>query len=260
MPALAEEDLPIYRRIAEDLLRRIGDGDLAPGARVPSERELSDAFGVSRMTARQALRLLVARGLIESRLGLGYFVARPRIDQRLQTLTSFSQDMRRLGRRPASVVLRRETLPATPEEAAALAIAVEEPVHRLERVRLADAQPVALETTVLPRRLAPDLFDRADFGRESLYAVLERDFAVVPLEAEQTLQAGVPDPLTARALDMPVAAPVLRLTRRTFDRRGTPVEYVRSCYRGDRYTMHIRLAPGEGAAGGRPAADAGEEP
>lgn len=241
---LEAADTPIYRRIAEDIARRIAGGRLPDGARVPSERELAETLGISRMTVRQAFRLLAAQGLVESRLGRGYYVTRPRIDQRLQTLTSFSEDMDALGRRPASIVLRQETMPADEPTAAALAIPPGTPAHLLERVRLADAQPVALEATMLPARLAPDLFTRADFRRDSLYAVLKRVYGVIPLEAEQTLEAGLPEAAAAAALDIARPIPVLRLTRRTFDPEGRPIEFVRSTYRGDRYTMRVRLAPG----------------
>ncbi|WP_152613727.1 GntR family transcriptional regulator, partial [Inquilinus limosus] len=96
-------DKPIYQQIAEDLADRIRTGAFAVGDRLPSERDLADQLGISRMTVRQAFKSLTDEGLIESRIGRGCFVARPKVDQRLQRLTGFSEDMARLGRRAAAV-------------------------------------------------------------------------------------------------------------------------------------------------------------
>ena len=132
-------DKPIYQQIAEDLADRIRAGGFAVGDRLPSERDLADQLGISRMTVRQAFKSLTDAGLIESRIGRGCFVARPKVDQRLQRLTGFSEDMARLGRRAASVILRQAVIPAIGEAREALGVAEGAPLVLLERVRLADA-------------------------------------------------------------------------------------------------------------------------
>ena len=234
---------PIYQQIAEDLADRIRDGAFAVGDRLPSERDLADQLGISRMTVRQAFKSLVDAGLIESRIGRGCFVARPKIDQRLQRLTGFSEDMARLGRRAASVILRQAVVPASGEACEALGVAEGAPLVLLERVRLADAVPMAFEITWLPEALVPGILDRYDFSNASLYEVLRRDYGLVPWQAEQTVEADLPDAVTAGALDIPRSAPILVFTRRTADAAGHVIEFVRSAYRGDRYKMRARLSP-----------------
>jgi GntR family transcriptional regulator len=236
-------DRPIYQQIAEDLAGRIRDGGFAVGDRLPSERDLADQLGISRMTVRQAFKSLIDAGLIESRIGRGCFVARAKVDQRLQRLTGFSEDMARLGFRAASVILRQTVVPAAGEAREALGVAEGAPLVLLERVRLADAVPMAFEISWLPEALVPGILDKHDFSTASLYEVLRRDYGLVPWQAEQTVEADLPDAITAGALDIPRSSPILVLTRRTADATGHVLEFVRSAYRGDRYKMRARLSP-----------------
>lgn len=236
--------VPQYRRIAEALTLAIRSGALEVGGRVPSERELSAEFGVSRMTARGALKTLVEQGLVASVEARGYFVAQSRIDQRLQTLTSFTEDMRRSGRRPSSVVLSARALPAAGEMAARLGVAEGATINHLLRLRLADGVPVALEAAHVAESLAPGLIGAADFAAESLYATLKRRYGILPVEAEQSFQASAATESDAAILHVEAGAPVLRLTRLSLSGEGRPIEFVQSVYRGDRFTMRVRLAPG----------------
>lgn len=236
--------VPQYRRIADALLASIRAGKLAAGIRMPSERELSVEFGVSRMTARGALKALVEQGVIASIEARGYFVTTNRIDQRLQTLTSFTEEVRRSGRRPSSVVLAARRVEATDDVAAALHIAPGADVHHLLRLRQADGVPVALEGAFVPADLAPNLLEAADFSTASLYATLKQAYGILPVEAENTFEASAASASDAAILDLQPGAPVLRMTRLSLAAGGRPVEFVQSVYRGDRFTMRVRLAPG----------------
>ena len=246
----ADTTRPIYLRIAQDIEGRIQSGALEVGARVPSERALAEELGTSRMTARQALQHLVGKGLLETRSGLGTFVGEQRLETQLSTLIGFSEEMARSGHAASSVILFAETVSADDACSGALELGPRARVHRLVRVRLADAVPVAVETTELPAAMAPDLLNRADFSRESLYAVLRRDYGRVPTEAEQTMAAGHPDAMAARALSIAADAPVLKLTRCTYDAQRTPIEFVRSTYRGDSFLLRAHLTIGGGVTGG----------
>ncbi len=236
--------VPRYRAIADALAGAIRSGALDIGGQLPSERELSAEYGVSRMTARVALKSLVEQGLVSSIEAKGYFVAASRIDQRLQTLTSFSEDMRRSGRRPSSIVLAARMVQAGADVAARLGVAEGAAVYHLLRLRLADAVPVALEAAHVPDSLAPGLIDSADFAAESLYATLKRRFGILPVEAEQSFEASAASASDAAILQIEVGSPVLRMTRLSLAADGRPIEFVQSVYRGDRFTMRVRLAPG----------------
>lgn len=233
---------PLYRRIASRIEADIHSGRLKTGDRVPAERVLAEELGVSRMTARQALRHLADRGLIEARTGQGTFVGQRRIEQKLETLTGFTEEMAEQGRTVSSLVVASETRPPDETAAAALRTATGVEVHRLMRVRFADNEPVAIETTEVLATVAPGLLDAADFSRESLYAILRDSFGVIPTEAEQTLAAATADLQVSRTLRVPPGAPVLRLTRLTRDQHGRAFEFVRSVYRGDFFVMKVNLA------------------
>ncbi|MDF1598914.1 GntR family transcriptional regulator [Mesorhizobium sp. YIM 152430] len=238
------QDAPLYLRIADELEAEIVSGALATGSKIKSERALSEKLGVSRMTARQALQHLLAKGLVETRTGQGTFVGTPRIEQRLETLSGFSDEMARQGRRVSSVVIASDTRHPDEPSARALSIAVTRKVHRLARVRFADGVPVALETTDICASRAPGLLEIADFGKASLYRILTSHFSIVPTTAAQTLTAGLADHATARTLQTDIGSPVLKLTRLTRDQNGDAFEFVRSTYRGDYFVMKVDLSLG----------------
>lgn len=238
---------PVYRRIASALEADISSGKLSAGDKLPSERVMAEQLGISRMTARQALKHLTDRGILVTRTGHGTFVGRPMIQQKLSTLTGFTEEIEQQGRRASSVVVESGAHRADELCASALNLPLGGDVYRLVRVRLVDGEPVAMETTEIRADVAPGLFDIADFGQESLYAILRKHYRIVPASAEQTLQAGLSSPAVSRTLQLGENAPVLELTRRTCDVNGNPFEYVRSVYRGDSFVMKANLTLGANA-------------
>lgn len=242
MATVASDDLPIYRRLAGLLETQIEAGLLRKGDRLPSERQIADAHGASRMTARQALKFLERRGLVETRLGRGVFVTTPLIEKESRTLHGFTEEMQRGGRKVDSLVLDAGLGVADDEVAKALELGDHLLVHRLVRVRLVDAEPLAIERTEIPAALAPGLLDKADFSRDSLYRVLREDYQLVPTEAEESVRADIADTSALTALRIPSGSAVLKFTRRTFSADGRPLEYVRSTYRADCFTMRVRLS------------------
>jgi GntR family transcriptional regulator len=232
---------PLYIQIKDTLQAQIESGALAVGDRLPSERELADAFGVSRMTARQALQLLQQNGLSRRQVGKGSYVSRPQIDQELRELTSFSQDMSGRGLHPASRVLRAELLAADIETASQLRAAPGEEIVVLQRVRLADGKAIALETAHLLHRLCPGILDHYDFAVESLYRVLQADYGLHQVWANQVIGARMPSRAERMALGLSPRTPVLSLQRVTYDQEDRPIEFVRSCYHSERFQLHTVL-------------------
>ena len=237
---------PKYRRIADSLADDIHAGRLKAGDQIPSERVIAEEFGISRMTVRQALKHLADRGMVEARVGQGTFVGAPQLQQQLSTLTGFTEEMERQGRSAASIVFEAAARAPDPDTALALDLAAGATVWRISRVRLADGEPVAIETTEVVAAMTPGLLERADFGRASLYDTLRRHYGLRPATAEQTLAAASAEPSVAVPLGVAVGAPVLRLTRLTRDAEGRAFEHVRSAYRGDAFVMKVRLELGEG--------------
>ncbi len=234
---------PLYLQLKESLVAEIRAGRYRAHTRLPSERELSDRFHVSRMTARQALLELARDGVIYTRVGKGTFVAEPKIDQQLRALTGFTQDMAVRGERAQSRVLDAGVVPAAHEQAAALRLMPGAEVIKLARLRLAEDVPLALETAYLPFMLCPNLLLH-DFATESLYAVLETEYGLRLVSAEQTIEASLAEVREAELLEMVLPAAVLRIQRLTCAANGTPVEYVLSAYRGDRYKFRSILQGG----------------
>jgi len=235
-PVITDGPRPKHAQLS-DLLADLAVRELGPDAAIPSERELMTTYGVSRATVRKAIERLITDGLLHRIHGKGTFVARPRLESRLH-LASFSQDMRRRGLTPStrSLGIERDRPPADVARALRLGAAGE--AWRIERIRLADGQPIALEQGWYPEAALPGL-DREDLGG-SLYEVFARRYGFTIDAAEQTLWGESADGTLARRLDAPVHTPLL-VFRRVSSAAGTPLEYVVSRYRGDRYQIHMSL-------------------
>jgi GntR family transcriptional regulator len=231
--------VPIFEQIKERLERAIASGELTAHGRIPSERELSAQYRVSRMTIRQALGALVRSGALYSRSGKGTFVAERKIEQPLQRLTSFTEDMRARGLRPSSRLLGAERVAAQLEVAHALGLQSGSQLIRIRRLRLANDEPLAIEASHLPDVLFPGLLERDLSG--SLYEVLHRDYGVTLSSARQAIEASAATDEERELLALPADVPVLRIRRLTFDAGGSAVEFVMAVYRGDRYQLQVEL-------------------
>lgn len=232
---------PLYEQIKSHLLQQIEDGKYPPHSKIPSERSLSRKFGVSRMTVKHAIQELVFNERLYTRIGKGTFVSEPPITQQLSTLTSFSEDMQNLGKSTSSRVLDATEQPATSALAQSLHVAVGAPLIRLKRLRLADGQPIAIETSHLNHDYCLGLLDAHDFSQTSLYSALRDDHGLQLSYAEQRIKARLANPEEAALLAIEPSFPLLHITRTTFLTDDTPVEYVESAYRGDRYVFRARL-------------------
>lgn len=227
--------VPVYSQIY-DVLRASIDRELPVDAPLPSERELAQQYGVARMTARKTIDRLVGEGRAYRVPGRGAFVARPRLIMRV-ALKSFTEDIRSRGMRPDSRELSRLLVPADDEIAAKLELSPGEPVHLLERLRLADNAPIAIERSHLPAARTPGFLDD-DLVGGSLYAVLEQRYGCVIDEGEQSISASSVGARAAKLLGVPKGSAALcfeRLSRAG----GAPIEYATSVYRGDRYQLRV---------------------
>ncbi|KPL82288.1 hypothetical protein SE15_08765 [Thermanaerothrix daxensis] len=236
----ANSPIPLYHQLKSYLQDQILQGLLKPGERIPTERELEKRFKISRTTVRQAIGDLINEGLLVRVHGKGTFVAQPRIQQHLGLLTSFTQDMEAQRRTPASRVLQFEMLPASPQVARALQLKIGEMVIVLKRVRLADGQPLALETAYLPAGPFRALLD-LDMSQRSLYATLKAHFGVEPWRALQQIEAVACPAEEARHLQVSKGGPILHIYRTTFDQSNHPFEFVESYYRSDRYFFTVEI-------------------
>jgi len=236
--------LPLYAQLEALLLERIKQGEWQPNDRLPAEHELAGEYGVSKVTVRQALAHLAHAGVLRREQGRGTFVAEPRLQQGPRELTSFSEEMRRRGLRPSSVVLEGELIAAGPSVAEKLDLRESDRVFRFKRLRLADGAPMGLQTAYVPADLAPGLLE-ADLAASSLYEVLSLRYGLVPVRAREIHCARVADAEEARWLGLPQGSAVLAAERVSFLENGRPLELVYSVMRGDRYQIVLDLTRAE---------------
>ena len=229
------EHSPIYRVVADALIERIDNSDLLPGSRCPSERQLASEYGISRMTARAAVNLLVQRGYVARKNGSGTFVASPKIELDLSTVAGFSDRVLRHGIIPGARVIEARAVGTEELDASvatALEITGEELVHMLIRVRTGNNELLALEKSYFPARHCPDLLDNELTG--SIYELLRTRCNLELAHLHQRLEVTQLDALAAEALATHPDAPALQITRTTWDVPGRPIEFARDLYRGDR--------------------------
>jgi GntR family transcriptional regulator, N-acetylglucosamine utilization regulator len=235
-----EGPLPLYHQLKRVILREIESGHWQPDAQLPTEDELARRFRVSKITVRQALRDLATEGFIRREQGRGTFVERRRLQQGPRELTSFTSEMRGHGLVPASKVLEQATVPAAPEVATALAIEPGAAVFRLRRLRLADRQPMGIQTAYLTSHLVPGIGD-TPFGDASLYDVLQNRYGLQPSSARETYCVRLMRREEAELLRVPVRSPAMTAERITLLSDGQPFEFVQSVMRGDRYKIVVDL-------------------
>lgn len=237
------DSTPMYLQVAGILEKMIDDQVFTEGSALPSERDLTQAFNVSRVTIRQALGVLEERERLTRKRGSGTYVASKRIMQSLSSLTSFSDDMRARGMVPGARVISFERSRPNPSEALNLGISPTQEVYRLKRLRTANDIPLAIETSVLPTTIIQQNLTRDDIENHSLYTYLQKQ-GRYPSRALQHLRARSADPDTSHLLNLPKNSAILHTERITWDQDGRLLEYVVSSYRGDMYDFIVELKTG----------------
>lgn len=231
---------PMYFQIQTQLLRMIRSGQLHSGDPLPSEEELSRVYGVSRMTARQALQSLKSQGFASRHKGRGTFVTQPKVEKDIAHLAGFTAEMREAGMKPTSRVLAAEIVPARAEIATRLAVELKTPTFRLHRLRLADGLPVAVEEIWLSLSRFPGI-QKLDFARFSLYQTLRERYGIRLSKADEILEAHAAGKQEAELLEIAPRSSLLIISRTLWSVEGEPIEVARSAYRGDRYRAVLQI-------------------
>lgn len=229
---------PAYRRLADALANAIRSGHYPSASALPTERNLANELGLARVTVRSAYAELVRLGLIEIRPGSGAYVRKPPIEQALWRLSSFTEDMAARGRMASTRLLSHDTGPASQAERSALALPDGARVVRIERLRLADDQPMALETAFVSAAILGEA--RLPSMEGSLYALLGQ-LGYAPLRGRQRLRAVALDSSAAALLGVRPDSPALLIERISFLADDRPIEFTRSLYRGDAYDFIAEL-------------------
>ena len=228
--------MPIYVQIAESIRRRIRSGKLKVGDRLESERQLASNFGVSLMTARQALQSLEEEGLIERRHGSGTFVRTPRVNW--NRLMSFTEQMAERGLEASSRLVLAECVGAAPIIAEQLELPRTEQFFRVERIREGDGEPLAVEACYLPLSRFAGL-DEKPLMKRSLFDVLEHDYGVSLCRADEVIEAQLPDKRVAKLLGIRTNDPVLHVRQILFGNANQPVAISYGWYRADKNSFTV---------------------
>lgn len=225
----SDEGSALYRRLGMALGNALVSSGAAGGQALPSERRLSEALGISRVTVRRALDELARDGRVKRSQGAQTRVA-DRVQKALSKVTGFSEELRARGSQPGHRWVSRQTLLPTPSEALALGLSAQDPVVRLVRIRTADGMPLAIERAVIPQSILPD----GALVEDSLYAVL-RSLNAEPVRGAQRIRAGIMSQAEAALLEAETGSPLLIIERRCYLADGRAVEFTETRYNGELY-------------------------
>lgn len=227
--------VPLYLQVEQSVQDRIMSGEWTPRQPLPSEDQLCEEYGVSRITLRRALSRLTDRGLIVRERGRGTFVRDIELEASERGVRSFTSELRDLGMRPSSRLLEVAEVEPSRQIATALELEPGDKVLRVHRVRLGDGQPIGVQTTSLACARFPGIAE-LDLEGRSVYEVLSAHYGVTPIEAVETFTVGGVTAEDAPLLDVSAGQHAFYVERVTYDTRG-PFEYVFSVMRGDRYRV-----------------------
>ncbi len=240
---------PLYHQLKQIVRAEIERGTYQPGDRIPTESELIQDYGVSRITVRQALDELEAEGIVVRRHGKGTYVAEKRIEQDLVRLTDFVEDMEVAGLAPSSKVLAFTREPASREVAEALTLLPGEEVVRVDRLRQANGRPIACDTTRLPLRFGL-LLSEETLATETIYHILETRYGI-PVEAGTFhITAATATPEQIRLLEVAPSTALLLIQRISYTIGNMPVYVQERYYRPDRVSYRVTLHRQGNATGG----------
>lgn len=238
---VVDSTVPLYFQLVSLLKRQIRSGILKPGDLVPSESQLCAQYEVSRSTVRQALNQLVEENLIIRRRGKGSFIANQKLNRSLNHLYSFSEDMLSMGLKPESRVLESKVIDASQDVIDALNLPFgETKVFKLTRLRLANGEPLLLETTIIPLYLAPGIVNE-NFTSTSLYTILQIKYNLNLYRAVETCEAIKLNKETGALLNCKPTAPAFNIQRIAYLDTGLPFELTTSIARSDKCLLRVEL-------------------
>jgi len=227
-------------KVSDWLIEAIDKGYYKTGDKLPSVEQLARELEVGNSSVREALRHLQALGRVTLKHGVGTFVSTPKV-QLGSYLTSFSDVVRQRGMTPGSVVLQRDVILPEPHIRERLNLAEQDRVNFLFRLRLADGEPLAIETSYIPHRLFPDLLDGPWTLDTSIYKIFEERYGVTVSYAEQIISATLITGQQSQLLQVEEGSPGISIQNRVFDANGVPIEDSYDIYRGDRYQYSVTL-------------------
>lgn len=230
-----------YQHLKEDIKQKIYNGVYTVGQCLPSERQLSEEYSISRMTVRRTIGELQDEGVLYRLQGKGTFISATKIMQPMSKITSFTDDMRARGMVPDAKILMLDTIPANELIAEKLQCKQGADVILLKRLRLADNEPMAIETLYLQHAICHPIIDKISQGT-SIYSLLKQELHINLVKAFQSIEIMPLQKWEANMLGNDDLDSAMYIQRQTFDEQNRAVEYVESKYRGDRYKFYVEMS------------------
>jgi len=234
-----KDDAPVYLQLSNYFSDRIVSGELREGDPLPTETALCKQLGISRSTVRQAFFMLEDEGIIVRKKRVGTRVCKPKLKRNINTLYNFTTEMRTMGLTPSSKVISFSTVRPPAKIAEALNISSTDTAYRVERLRLADGEPLLLETAYIPTRVCPAL--NREHLNDSLYATIFECSGSMPQEAVEVYEAVTLNKREAQLLGMHAGEAAFRAQRISKNTSGEIFEYCIELARGDRTKFQIVL-------------------
>jgi GntR family transcriptional regulator len=232
--------LPLHQQLYEILRRKILQGEWEVGEMIPPEPELMQKYDLSRITVRRGLNRLANEGLIYRQQGRGSFVAERTLEQGLTRIISFTEDMNQRGMTPRTEVHFSDLVPAPEDVAERLSLPPGVEMARLERLRIANDEPLSIEESYLVHSYCPGILGE-DYADSPLREALETNFGIRIVRAKQIIRAVRASTRQARLLAITARSPLLFIERVSYSQQNLPIEFLRIYYRGDRYSLFNEL-------------------
>ncbi|WP_027624131.1 UTRA domain-containing protein [Clostridium lundense] len=233
--------LPLHYQIKEILQEMIENEELKTGEVIPTEREICEIQGVSRMTVNKAIMSLVNEGLLYREQGKGTFVAKPKENQQISELKGFTEEMAEKGLKTDTEILSFQIKEVTKKIKSMLCMSnSENNIIEINRLRRSEGEPVAIETVWIPYNLCPDMTEEVITGK-SLYSTFREKYGYCLVKAKQTIEPIMLNEYEAELLNQNEGSLALMFRRTTYTENGTPVEYTKAIYRSDIYKYEITL-------------------
>ncbi len=232
--------VPLYLQIKEHLLAKIDAGTWPEETMIPTESELCQEYDVSKITVREAIKLLVRDGRLSRIPGKGTFITRQKIEQKLDRFFSFTRWAKQNDLVPASRILKVETVPCDVHIARHLEIPEGEQVTQVERLRLGNSEPLMLEVIWVPTSLCPDLHIH-DLANVPLNDILANEYGLSLVRARESIEPQTADEYVSRLLAIEKEVLLLHVEHTAYTAAGRIAYFVISSYRGDRVKFSIEL-------------------
>ena len=241
MESIIQNGIPIYHQLKEIFIEKIENGEWMPGKTIPNELLLCQQYGVSRGPVRQALDQLVREGQLKRKQGRGTIVLPPKVESGLSDFSSFTSLIQKRGMKPSGLMLEFSVIGAQGSVAQSLKINIGEPCYKIRRLRLANNEPLVLETVYVPQKIAPNLTE-SSITSQSLYEILSSVYATTPQRAKQFFEPAIADEYEAKELAISKGAPVLLIQNTTFDAQDCPLVFSKAIMRGDKVRYFVELS------------------